>query len=210
LKLNLFSGFYPFNPSLGQQIQTDVEGTLADRAFIAHVQYSAAVATAAGTAAVLALFATASGAATVKTTGFTQPTCPRVVTATTDGTAADIKAVQVLLEGTNFADEVITETLPVFTENTKTTVTGAKAFKTITKVTVPAMDGDAATVSIGVGEVLGLPYKLTHNTVLKAYLGNALEGTAPTVTVSSTALGSNTVDLNSSLNGSIVDVYLMV
>lgn len=204
------SSFYPYNPTLSQVIQSNVPDVNPDRAFIAHVQVVATAAIAATTASVIALFATASGAATVKTTGFTQPAVPKNLTASTDGTAADIKAVQVIVEGTNYLDEVITETLPVFTENTKTTVVGNKAFKTVTKVTVPAMDGDLATVSIGVGEKLGLPYKLTHNTLIKTFLGNALEGTAATITVSATAIESNTIDLNSSLNGSVVDAYLMV
>lgn len=65
-------------------------------------------------------------------------------------------------------------------------------------------------VKVGTGEKLGLPYKLAHNTVLATYKDNTLEGTAPTVTVSATAIESNTVDLNSALNSKVVDVYLMV
>jgi hypothetical protein len=65
-------------------------------------------------------------------------------------------------------------------------------------------------VKVGTGEKLGLPYKLTHNTVLKTYLNNVLEGTAPTVTTDVDEIEKNTVDLNSSLNSSVVDVYLMV
>jgi hypothetical protein len=45
---------------------------------------------------------------------------------------------------------------------------------------------------------------------LAAYLNNVKEGTAPTVAVSATAVESNTIDLNSVLNGSVVDAYLMV
>jgi hypothetical protein len=71
------------------------------------------------------------------------------------------------------------------------------------------MDGTGATISIGWGDKLGLPLKLSHNTVLFAFLNNTLEGTAPTVTVSSSVLSSNTIDLNSALNGTKVDVYLI-
>ena len=63
---------------------------------------------------------------------------------------------------------------------------------------------------MGTTDALGLPYKLAHNTVLEAYLNNAKEAVAPTVAVSATALESNTVDLNSALNGKAVDVYLFV
>jgi hypothetical protein len=65
------------------------------------------------------------------------------------------------------------------------------------------------TVSVGWGSILGLPHKLENNTVLFAFLGGTKEGTAPTVTVSTLAVEDNTVKLNSSLNGSAVDVYYL-
>lgn len=200
---------YALNQELGQRIQSDVPSVNPPIGNIANFQVEAAKATAGTTTAITALFAT-STATTVVTTGITNPTTPRNITATTDGTAGDIKAVQVIIEGTNYLDEVITETLPVFTVDTKTTVIGNKAFKTITKITVPAMDGAGATVSIGVGEKLGLPYKLSHNTVMFAFLNLTREATAPTVTVSATAIESNTIDLNSALNGTVVNAYLIV
>lgn len=152
----------------------------------------------------------AGGITDVITTAITNPDYARVVTATSGGTAGDIGALQVTVHGTNMNDEVISEVLPTFTANSATTVTGSKAFKTVTSYEVPAHDGTGATTSIGVGDALGIPYKLDHNTVLAAYLDNALEGTAPTVATSATALESNTVDLNSALDGSKVDVYLIV
>ena len=203
------SGWYPENPSLGQELQSDVEGVTVDKSFLAHLQFSAANAVVASTTGVHAAV-TDNGAQQVITTGITNPGCPKNVTATAGGTAGDIKAIQVIVAGTNIAGEAITETLPAFTVDTAGSVTGSKAFKTITSITIPAHDGTGATTAIGYGEKLGLPYKLAHNTVLAACLGNAKEGTAPTVAVSSTALESNTIDLNSALNGSIVDVYLMV
>ncbi len=65
-------------------------------------------------------------------------------------------------------------------------------------------------VSVGFNDILGLPYLLTHNTVIAASLNNVRETTAPTVAVSTTALESNTVKLDSSLAGQVVDVYLIV
>jgi len=65
-------------------------------------------------------------------------------------------------------------------------------------------------VSVGLNDILGLPYKLALNTVLAAYLDSVKEGTAPTVAISSTAVESNTMDLNSALNGKQVDAYLIV
>lgn len=152
----------------------------------------------------------ASGGPQVISTAITNPDVPRNVTATTAGTAGDIKAVQVTVDGTNIRGEVITETLPVFTVDTATTVVGSKAFATVTSYSIPAMDGTGATVAIGTGSKLGLPYSLSRNTVLAAFLNGTKEGTAPTVAVSATAVESNTVSLNSALNGNavIVDLYL--
>ena len=146
----------------------------------------------------------------VLTTNITNPTIPRNITATAGGTSGDIKAVQVTITGTNYKDEVITEVLPIFTVDTPGSVTGAKAFKTVTQISIPAHDGTGATTAIGFGDVVGLPYLLAHNTVLRAYLNNTLEGTAPTVVTSATLIESNTFDLHSALDGNAVDLYLLV
>lgn len=136
--------------------------------------------------------------------------CGRNITATAGGTSGDIKAVQVIVEGTNINDETISETLPIFSADTTGTVVGSKIFKTVTKITIPAMDGTGATTAIGFGDILGIPYLLEHNTVLRACLNNVAETTAPTVTASATVIESNSVDLYSSLDGHIVDIYLIV
>ena len=95
--------------------------------------------------------ATSGSAATVITTFSAQPDVPRTISVTAGGTAGDIKAVQVVVEGVNTWGEVITESLPAFTVDTAGTKTGVKAFAAVTKVTIPAMDGNGATVSVGVG-----------------------------------------------------------
>lgn len=77
-------------------------------------------------------------------------------------------------------------------------------------------NGDAGVpydkITVGDGDVLGLPVCLSRNTVLykQTFLNNVVEATEPTVTVSATAMESNTIDLNSALNGTDVDVYLIV
>lgn len=152
---------------------------------------------------------TDTGVEVVVTTAITNPVVPRTITATAGGTAGDIKAIQVIIAGTNAEGVAITETLPVFTVNTAGTVVGAKAFATVTSITIPAHDGTGATTAVGFSDVLGLGLRLSRNTVVAAYLGGTKEGTAPTVAVSSTAIESNTVDLNSALNSGavLVDVY---
>ena len=198
-----------FHPKISNSVPTDVHGLRVDRGYIAHFQVAAAAATAAVTDGIHSAIVD-TGAQQIITTGITNPSVPRNITATAGGTAGDIKAIQVIIEGTNYADEVITETLPAFTVDTAGTVTGNKAFKTVTNITIPAHDGTGATTAIGFGEKLGLPYKLVHNTVLAAYLNNVKEATAPTVTTSATALESNTIDLDSALDSKVVNAYLMV
>lgn len=144
------------------------------------------------------------------TTGITNPPTPRNITATSGGVAADIKAIQVTINGTNENDEAISEVLPVFTVNTATTVVGSKAFKTVTSIVIPAHDGLGATTAIGLGAKLGLGVKLARNSVLAAYLNGVKEGTAPTVVFSATVLEGNLITLNSALDGTAVlaDYYL--
>ncbi|HCT63746.1 MAG TPA: hypothetical protein DIC60_00430 [Lachnospiraceae bacterium] len=201
---------YPYNHKIGQKIQTDAIDVAADHAYLAHFQRSATEAIAAAEGTVIGDFATSATVPTVKITGFTNPSCPKNLTVTCGGVDADVKAVQVVIEGTNYADEIISETFPAFTVNAFSTEIGSKAFKTVTKVTVPAMDGAGVTIHVGHGEKLGLPYLLPHNTVIKTVFDNTVEANAPTVTVSATALESNTIDLDSALNSKVVDVYLMV
>lgn len=204
------NGFYPFNPGLGQLMQTAVEGVTVDKGFLAHFQVTAASAVVADADAVHAAINASADAVVTTEDAFTNPAVPRNITATAGGTAGSIKAVKVKVYGTNYADEAISEELPAFTADTAGIVEGTKAFKTVTKVEIPAMDGAGVTVTIGFGEALGLPFKLAHNTVLITFMDNALEGTAPTVAVSATALESNTINLNSALASKVVDAYIIV
>lgn len=200
---------YPHNHKMGQKLQTDARGISADRSYLAHFQIQDTEATLASTTGVHAAVIDIAEEQVI-ITEITSPNVPRNITATAGGTATDIGEIQVIVEGTNYNGDVITETLPAFTVDTAGSVTGNKAFKTVTKITIPAHDGVLATTTIGFGEKLGIPYKLTHNTVLNTYLDNVKEATAPAVTVSATALESNTIDLNSVLNSKVVDVYLIV
>lgn len=191
------------------KLQTDAKKVSVDNAFIAHLQIAATLATLASTTGVHAAVIDIAEEQVI-ITEITNPSVPRNITATAGGTTTDIGAIQVIVEGTNDNGDVITETLPAFTADTAGSVTGDKAFKTVTKITIPAHDGVLATTAIGFGEKLGIPYKLIHNTVLNTYLDNVIEATAPTVAVSATVLESNTIDLNSALNSKVVDIYLIV
>ena len=163
-----------------------------------------------GAVAAVRAAVTDTGVTQTITTGITNPAVCRNLTATSGGTAADIKAIQVTVTGTNIQGDVISEVLPVFTVNTATTVVGNKAFATVTSISIPAHDGTGATTSVGTGAKLGLPHKLSTNSVLNAHLATVKEGTAPTVAFSATAVESNTASLNSALNASavVIDFYL--
>lgn len=199
---------YPFDPA-GQEIKSDVTDEDLDRSFIAHFEVSAADAVAASTTGVHAAV-TDNGSEQEITTDITDPAVPRNITATAGGTGADIKAIQVTIEGTNFLDAAISETLPVFTVDTPGTVEGSKAFKTVTKATIPAHDDTGATTAIGWGDKLGLLYKRAVLSCIDAFLDEVLEGTAPTVTADADNIESNTIDLNSALNGTKVDAQMVV
>ncbi len=180
-----------------------------ERLFAARYTVAAAAATVASTTGIHAAV-TDTGAQQVVTTGITQPSVARNITATAGGTNTDVKAIQVIIAGTDIAGNAITETLPAFTVDTLGSVVGVKAFKTITSITIPAHDGTGATTAIGFGEKLGLPHVMPNNRVLWAFLNNVREATAPTVVVHATDVAQNTVDLNSSLNSSVVDIVYFV
>ena len=199
---------YAFDPT-GHEIQSDVDGEDLDRGFIAHLEVSAENAVVADTDGVHEAV-TDNGSQQEITTEITNPAVPRNITATAGGTGGDIKAIQIVIDGTDFLDAVIQETLPAFTVDTPGTVEGSKAFKTVTKVTIPAHDGNGATTAIGWEDKLGIPYKRAVCPCLAAFLDEALEATLPTVVSSSSDIAANTIELDSALDGSKVDAFLIV
>ncbi len=117
----------------------------------------------------------------------------------------------IVIVGTDLGGNAITETI---TPNGGATVAGAKCFASITSITGAGWvinGADADTITVGFGALIGLPDKLTDTAqVLAVSLNNVKQATAPTVTVSSTALESNTVDLDSALDGTAVKIYYVI
>lgn len=109
----------------------------------------------AGTTAVHAAITGATGGITTVTTGFTNPDVPRNITVTAGGTATDITASAITITGTNVEGATITETFTP-TVDTAGTITGSKAFKTVTSIAIPVQDGAAATYAVGFGSKLGI------------------------------------------------------
>lgn len=187
-----------------QRVGSNVPGVNFERGFIASFKVLAANAVAQDLVSVLA--ATALTAATQEiTVGITNPLAPRNFRV--KGNAVGV-AGNVVITGTNYLGQEITET---FALSGADTIEGSKAFKTVTKIDLPVeANVGTDTVSAGVGNKLGLPYRLSLNTVLAAYRAGAKEGTAPTVAINNADIESNTVLLNSALNGTEINVLLVV
>ena len=122
-----------YNHKFGQNIMTDAEGVDIDRAFLAHYHIAAADAVAADADGILPLTKLGAEAKSIED-GFTQPAVPRNVTVV--ASAANV-AGNVKIHGTNFAGESIDETIALNATATSAKA-GAKAFKTITKIDLPA------------------------------------------------------------------------
>lgn len=192
---------FPYIYDMGQRIKTAVEGLAADWLFLAGFSFGGGNIAAASDTAVHAAVTLGAEAQDV-TTLITSPVVPRNITV--KGSQAGITG-NVVITGTNYKGEAITETIAL---SGASSVAGNYAFKTVTKVSLPALTGEGDTVSVGTGSKLGLPWLLSRNVVLKAYLDNALEGTAPTVTIDATDIHKNTVTLASALNNKPVYAIL--
>lgn len=210
---------YPFNFNRGQTIQTSAPGIVADMGYIANLAWTALEAAAADTDGIFDGIVAPDGTATPAGTTVTktvaadefvaQPPCARNVTVTVAATTAGhVKAAAIVVTGKNLADETITESFTP-TVDTPATIVGAKAFKSITSVAVPPQDGDSVTVDVGFGQLIGLPYKLAKKRVILT-LNDGVVDTAPALTISASALESNTVDFNGSLDGSVMDMSIIV
>lgn len=188
-------------------LSTDAYGVTADEARVAHISLSAAQAAAAGT-----VHAAITGSATVTvntTTEITNPPYPRNLIITPGGTTADVKAMSITVAGTNMVGMPITETFAFLANATAATV-GTKAFATATLISIPAQDGAGATFTVTWGDAIGLPYLLDARPLLWATFDGVIETTAPTLATDTDELEKNLITLNSTLDGSLVDIYLVL
>ena len=201
--------FFPFNPNVpaARNMQSDVPGLLTRQFFGTRYALTAAEAATADVDYFVASADMKLGAYTLANT--TMPgACARnvTVTQTITNTAEDTNGTIVVV-GTDLAGNAITETL---TPDGGATKEGVKAFRTVTSITGVgwAINGDDEdTVTLGFGDVIGLPDMLSVNSVLFAFLNGVREAVAPAVTFSTTLLENNTVDLATALNGSPVEIY---
>lgn len=158
---------YPYNPKKGQTIQSDAEGVVLERVFIGRYNLTAAQAAAADTDGILPN--TELTTARSITTGFSNPPCPRALTydCSASGVTGNVK-----VYGTNIKDEAITETKAL---NGQTVVAGVAAFKSITKIDLPAKVHTKAKQSFTKQVTEGAVTKL--GTITLSMAGAALEET---------------------------------
>lgn len=190
------------------ELSTDVLGVSASEMKIAKLSWTAAQAAAPAVEVHAAI--TSNGSTTVTTTaGIAALSCPRNIVITPGGTTASVKGVAITVYGTNINNEAISEAI-LMTENGTDAVVGSKAFKTVTSIVIPAQDGAGATFAFATGSKLGLPFKLASNQVIMAKFGAAHDSALPTVAVSSTAVESNTVTFATTLDGTALELYLVL
>ena len=188
------------------EIGTDVYGVNLPAASVALKEWNADEAAANDADAVML---STNGAATEQTIteGLKNPPCVRSLTVTAGGTAGDIKTGSVRVYGTNYADAEIYEDF-AFTADTGATVAGAKAFKTVTKVVIPAQDGTGCTFTVGTGAKLGLPFIFGSKPLFIATLGGSAD--AGTLATDDDELEKNGYTPNASLAGTAVKLALVL
>jgi hypothetical protein len=190
-------------------LSTDVYGVALRELRVGKLTLSALQSVASDADGILDGQASSATLVTTVTTFLNQPPYPRNVTILPGGTTTDVKGMAITVNGTNFADKAITEDF-TFLANATEAVVGAKAFKTITSIVIPAQDGAGATWDVGWGEKLGLPFMADENRVLRAIDDGVVETTAPTVTFDHDELEKNTVDLATTMNGSVIEIIVLL
>lgn len=162
----------------------------------------------ASTTAVLAATATATTPVTVST-GITNPDVPRNLTVTAGGTTAQILDSLITVNGYNIEGKPISEAFRFAAAGTGT-VTGVKAFKTVSSVVIGQQAGAAATFSVGTGNKLGVNHRLfNQQTTVKVYTQSAAYGAftlqgVPTVVSNEQNIENNTVQPATTPNGSLI------
>lgn len=156
-----------------------------------------------GVASVHAAITLPDSGTTEVTTAITNPDVPRTVTV--KGNQAGITG-NVVIDGTNIAGDVIQDTIAL---NGATEVEGVKAFKTVTKITVPVKNGAGDTVSVGIAKKFGLPHIVDNAALLlvKLFDGSADSGT---LAVDGDEVEKNLFALNGTPDGSkVLDLYYL-
>lgn len=135
-----------------------------------------------------------------------QPPCARVLTVKSTGTAGDIAAKDIVIYGTDINDQAISEAITP-TADTAINATTTKAFKTVEKIVIGAMDGTGANIKVGWGDKYGLPF-VSDKELLLYSLENGAVATAATIT-SNSELAKNVVAFHTTSNGKTREIVLL-
>lgn len=154
-----------------------------------------------------------SAAAAAITSFAHQPDVPRNLTITPTGTTGDVEACVITVTGTNYFGSTITEDF-TFVADASTVQTGNKAFKTVSNIAFPAScesGGYAATWIVGVGSKLGLKRCMAQaGDLVFTVFNGAYESTRATAAANASAVESNTVIMNGTLDGAKdADIYFI-
>ena len=137
---------------------------------------------------------------------------PRNITALVTHSTS-IVAMTVVITGTDVFGEAMTELMTVVATGTSTAYNGLKAFKTVTSIAITATgDAEANTLNMGFGDVLGIPYVLTHESDVLGFYADTTEEKLASVFVAADATSPatnatgdvrGTVNPNTTLDGSV-------
>lgn len=148
--------------------------------------------------AVHAGIASTTGSQTI-TTGFTNPDVPRAIRLAFADTTGDIAAGVVEVFGTNVEGQPISEEF-VLSANQSADIDGVKAFKTVTRVDVPPMDGTGATITVGYSNALGVNHRLyANNTTVKVYSSTDVASRIPPTLQAAPTVVTDEVDVEFNL-----------
>jgi hypothetical protein len=172
--------------TLGARIDALEYGTVATPSVgsiapMAAIKYS--VTPVIGTATYVHAAVTLGTGTTTVTTAITNPDVPRIATIKGNATMSG----NVVITGTDINDASATDTIAL---NNTSEVAGDVAFKTITQIVFPIKtNGSGDTVSVGIGNLIGLPIAVPDASVVlvKSFDGAADAGS---VTVGATAKAS--------------------
>ena len=193
-----------YNPRFGQLIKGD-DGEKYDRGFLAHYQIEAADAVAADADYIEAPVTLGDGVTTTVLAAALdhQPPTPRVLTIT--GNAATATG-NVVVTGKDASGATLVETI---ISTGAATVEGTRAFASIDSIVFPARGAPGDTISVGLSDAFGIPFRIPYNTVILV-LNNGTATTVAAGTYSATVLAANILNLTAALAAAQVDVYLIV
>lgn len=188
------------------KLSTDAYNVPAPAAKVALFELTTAQAAAADDDGLLASVSLGSSAEVVKEEFLNDMPCCRNITITTTGTEGNVKAGTIVVEGEDINGDYLKEEVTV-TADTHVAFVGTCAFRKLTKVTFPKMDG-AVTAKMGWGDKYGVPYMFAQAPLALGAVNFVNE--AITWAVDDDELAKNTFTFSSAPAGEVVQVAIFL